>query len=151
MNKLAFSVKIVAWESAKQDIKPIRNTVFIQEQHVPVELEWDGLDEESIHVLATLKDNTPVGTGRLLPSGHIGRMAVQRDYRNMGIGSAMLYALLEYAKEHQINNLFLLAQTKAISFYEQHGFTAIGDVFMDAGIPHKKMIYSQTQADTRIK
>lgn len=148
MNKQHFNVKIVTWESAKQDIKPIRETVFIQEQHVPAELEWDGLDKESIHMLAILEDNTPVGTARLLSNGHIGRMAVLREYRNMGIGSAMLSALLEYARKHQINDLFLLAQTQAISFYEQYGFSATGEIFMDADIPHRKMTYSQVQADT---
>ena len=148
MNKLNFNVKIVAWESAKLDIKPIRESVFIQEQNVPAELEWDGLDKESIHTLAILEDNTPIGTARLLPDGHIGRMAVLREYRKMGVGNSMLSALLEHARKHQISDLFLLAQTQAISFYEQYGFSTIGEVFMDAGIPHKKMIYSQIQADT---
>ena len=143
MNKLNFKVEIVTWVSAKQDIKPIRETVFIQEQHVPEELEWDGLDKESIHILATLGDNTPIGTARLLPDGHIGRMAVLREYRNMGVGSAILSTILDHARKYQIKDLFLLAQIKAVSFYEQYGFTAIGDIFMDAGIPHKKMIYSQ--------
>lgn len=148
MNRLNFKVKTVTWESAKRDIKPIRETVFIQEQNVPAELEWDGLDRESIHILAILEDNTPIGTVRLLPDGHIGRMAVLRDYRNMGVGSAMLSALLEHARKHNINDLFLLAQTKAISFYKQYGFSTIGEIFMDAGIPHKKMIYSQVKSDT---
>ncbi len=148
MSKQNFNIKIVAWDSAKQDIKPIRETVFIQEQHVPVALEWDGLDENSSHILATLDDNTPVGTARLLSNGHVGRMAVLEEYRQMGIGSAMLSALLEYSRKHQISDLFLLAQTQAVSFYEQYGFSAIGDIFMDAGIPHKKMIYSQISADT---
>ena len=144
-------MKIVTWESAKQDIKPIREAVFIQEQNVPGELEWDGLDKESTHILAILEDNTPIGTARLLPDGHIGRMAVLRDCRNTGVGSAMLSALLEHARKHQIYDLFLLAQTQAISFYEQYGFSTTGEVFMDAGIPHKKMIYSLIQADTTDK
>ena len=148
MSKLDFDVKIVTWDSARQDIKPIRESVFIQEQNVPVELEWDGLDKESTHFLAILEGNIPIGTARLLPDGHIGRMAVLREYRNMGIGSSILSAMLEYAKRYQIGDLFLLAQTQAISFYEQYGFSAIGEIFMDAGIPHKKMIYSQIQADT---
>lgn len=137
-------MKIVNWASAERQIKPVREAVFIKEQHVPVELEWDGLDITCTQILSFLDDDTPVGTARLLPNGHIGRMAVLNNYRNHGIGSAMLDTLLVYAKEHQISDLFLFAQTQAIPFYEQHGFTATGDIFMDAGIPHQKMIYNQT-------
>ena len=143
MNKTNYTVEIVNWESAKQQIKPIRETVFIQEQHVPVELEWDEMDSESIHILSRLDDNTPVGTARMLSNGHIGRMSVLSKYRNQGIGSAMLNALLVYAKQHQINDLFLFAQTNAVDFYKQHEFTTVGKVFMDAGIPHLKMIYDK--------
>lgn len=143
IDRLNFTVKVVDWATAEQQIRPVREIVFIQEQLVPTELEWDGLDAESTHILSLLDDGTPVGTARLLTNGHIGRMAVLNPYRNYGIGSAMLNALLAYAREHQINDLFLYAQTQAVSFYEQHEFTAIGDIFIDAGIPHQKMFYNQ--------
>lgn len=143
MNKINYTVQIVNWASTKQQIKPIREAVFIQEQHVPVELEWDGMDSESTHILSRLDDNTPVGTARILSNGHIGRMAVLSQYRNHGIGSTMLNTMLAYAKQQKMSDLFLFAQTKAVAFYEQHGFTSVGDVFMDAGIPHLKMIYAK--------
>ena len=141
-DRINFTVNIVNWASAEPQIKPIREIVFIQEQHVPVELEWDGLDAECTQILSSLDDGTSVGTARLLTNGHIGRMAVLNQYRNHGIGSAMLNTLFTYAKEQQISDLFLFAQTQAISFYDQHGFTSVGDIFMDAGIPHQKMIYN---------
>jgi predicted GNAT family N-acyltransferase len=74
-NRINYTVKIVSWASAEPQIKPIREIVFIQEQHVPVELEWDGLDAESTQILSLLDDDMPVGTARLLQNGHIGRMA----------------------------------------------------------------------------
>lgn len=121
-------------------IKTVRETVFIQEQHVPAELEWDGLDEAALHVIAQDLCGEVIGTARLLANGHIGRMAVLPEWRRQGVGSAMLKALLTIARQKQhLTKVFLHAQTTAIDFYKQHGFSVEGEEFTDAGIPHRYM------------
>lgn len=120
-------------------IKAVREQVFIQEQHVPVALEWDGLDDEATHVVALNSHNQEIGTARLLQDGHIGRMAVLPLWRHQGVGSAMLQELLLIARQRQLLKVFLHAQTSAIGFYEHHGFHVLGGEFMDAGIPHHYM------------
>ncbi len=120
-------------------IKSVRETVFIQEQRVPEELEWDQHDAKAIHVIAVDTNNHVIGTARLLTDGHIGRMAVLESWRKHGVGSAMLQKLLLIAKQLHLTRVFLHAQTSAIGFYEQHGFNTVGEEFMDAGIPHRYM------------
>lgn len=120
-------------------IKTVRETVFIQEQHVPEELEWDGLDEAASHVIALDSHGQIIGTARLLDNGHIGRMAVLPQWRHHGVGSAMLSALLRLARQKHLTRVFLHAQTTAIDFYTRHGFSVQGEEFMDAGIPHRHM------------
>ena len=91
-------------------------------------------------MLVTAAGNRPVGTGRMKPDGHIGRMAVLKDCRGQGIGSAILTALLDIARQQQWSEVYLHAQVAAIPFYVKHGFTANGEQFMDAGIPHQSMV-----------
>lgn len=121
------------------DIKAVRTRVFIQEQHVPEALEWDGLDDEAIHVVAQDKHAQVIGTARLLQDGHIGRMAVVPEWRHQGVGSAMLRELLVIAQQWNLTRVFLHAQTSATGFYERHRFHPQGKEFMDAGIPHRYM------------
>jgi len=139
MINFPYQLRLVRWEDAKPLLRGIRETVFIQEQQVPVELEWDEFDSVSIHVLASTLDGKPVGTARLLPDGHIGRMAVLKERRGEGIGSAMLHCLLDTARQHEMKEVKLNAQITAQPFYEKFGFQSIGDEFMEAGIPHIKM------------
>jgi predicted GNAT family N-acyltransferase len=113
--------------------------VFVREQGVPEELEWDGLDPACIHVLAWDDSGAAIGTARLHPKGKIGRMAVLKEWRGRGVGRAMLRALLEVASERGLTTVELGAQIQAIGFYEREGFRVSGDIFMDAGIPHRKM------------
>jgi predicted GNAT family N-acyltransferase len=84
-------------------------------------------------------DAKPVATGRLLPDGHIGRMAVLKDWRNRGIGSAMLKALVARAKENGYPEVVLSAQVHAMAFYGAHGFVAEGEEYLEAGIRHQAM------------
>lgn len=121
------------------EIKAVRERVFIQEQHVPEALEWDGLDDEAIHVVAQDNHAQVIGTARLLQDGHIGRMAVFPEWRHQGVGSAMLRELILIARQWQLPRVFLHAQTSAIGFYERHGFHTQGEEFMDAGILHRYM------------
>ena len=140
MNK-DYTVHTVDWGNECPAIRLIRETVFIHEQKVPGELEWDGLDTAAFHVLAVSADRQPVGTGRLLHSGQIGRMAVLREHRGNGIGSAILKTLLQLADAKKISGIFLNAQLQAVPFYRQHGFTEAGKHFNEAGIVHCRMDY----------
>jgi len=117
-------------------IKTIRQKVFIEEQSVPEELEWDGEDDNAIHVIAADHDNNIIGTARILVNGHIGRMAVAKSWRHQGVGTALLNKLLKIAIHEKMQRVFLNAQTSAVDFYRRFGFERHGEEFMDAGIPH---------------
>ena len=136
---MQYQLKITTGEKDKIALSKIRRKVFIDEQSVPEQLEWDEDDEACSHVLVTDKHNTPIATGRMKPDGHIGRMAVLKDYRNSGIGSAVLKELLKSAVSRNLNHVYLYAQITAIPFYEKQGFKISSDEFMDAGISHKTM------------
>jgi predicted GNAT family N-acyltransferase len=134
-----FSIEEVTWQAAQDELRGIRTRVFIEEQNVPEELEWDGLDEDCWHVLARSPRGEAIGTGRLLRDGHIGRMAVLAPWRGKGVGTALLLRLLEIAQRESLEHIELAAQNQAIPFYERLGFTLFGEEFMDAGIPHRNM------------
>jgi predicted GNAT family N-acyltransferase len=102
-------------------------------------MEWDEFDAVSVHALAFDREGNPVGTGRLLPDGHIGRMAVTPSRRHAGVGSAILSALMRYARDRGEHEVVLNAQIQAKAFYERHGFAGEGEEFLDAGIPHIRM------------
>lgn len=135
-----FDLIHTSWQQSSAALNAVRRSVFIEEQHVPEALEWDGLDASCHHVLVTAAGYGPVGAGRIKPDGHIGRMAVLKEYRGQGIGSAMLAALLDFAGQQQCAEVYLHAQVAAITFYEKQGFTVDGEQFMDAGIPHRRMV-----------
>jgi predicted GNAT family N-acyltransferase len=136
---LPFTVKPIYWNTSQKEVKAIRNKVFVEEQGVPPELEWDGLDEHSYHVLAYAPDGTPIGTGRLLQDGHIGRVAVLMEWRGKGVGRALLNLLLVIANKMGNEEVKLHAQIRVVNFYKKHGFTRQGKEFMEAGIPHIAM------------
>jgi predicted GNAT family N-acyltransferase len=142
---LPFTVKPVYWQASQATLRAIRTTVFIEEQGVPQELEWDGLDEHAYHVVALAADGTPIGTGRLLQDGHIGRIAVLKEWRRKGVGRALLDMLLVVANKMGFEEVKLHAQTRVIDFYLRRGFVAQGKEFMEAGIPHVAM--TRTTAD----
>lgn len=121
------------------DLRAVREPVFVVEQQVPIEEEWDELDPQCRHVIARDAQNRPIGTGRLTPERKIGRMAVLREWRGRGVGDALLEALLDLAREQGWPEVTLHAQTHALLFYARHGFEAFGDEFMEADIPHRAM------------
>ncbi|MCV6627689.1 MAG: GNAT family N-acetyltransferase, partial [Cellvibrionaceae bacterium] len=121
----------------------IRREVFIDEQNVPEEEEIDPRDPECVHFIAFDQQGDPVATARLLPEGQIGRMAVKKSQRGTGLGARLLMAAVEYALAQKLQPIYLHAQTQAIGFYQRCGFKAEGPEFMDAGIPHRNMIYQQ--------
>lgn len=134
-----FSVSRAEFAREAEAIRAVREEVFIQEQGVTPALEWDGLDGDALHVLARTPNGEPIGTARLLPDGHIGRMAVRAPWRGRGVGRALLSELLAAARERGLRRVFLGAQTHALGFYARQGFTVYGEPFMDAGIPHRHM------------
>ena len=140
--QVSYSVRAVAWAISRAQLRAVRWKVFVEEQQVPEELEWDEEDERSAHVLAVAADGIPIGTGRLLPDGHIGRMAVLREWRGKGVGNALMRLLLRMALDKGHGVVKLHAQTHAAGFYAKHGFVAEGEQFMEAGIPHIVMALS---------
>ena len=127
------------WDEAKDLAYPIRLTVFVHEQGVPEELELDDDDAIAWHVVV-LDHGNAIATGRLLKNGKIGRLAVLKEYRGLGLGGELMKTLLSYGRQEGIKQFFLHAQTTAIGFYERHGFKAIDLPFEEAGIDHIKML-----------
>lgn len=121
------------------DLRAVREPVFVVEQQVPIEEEWDELDPQCRHVIARDAANRPIGTGRLTPERKIGRMAVVAEWRGKGVGGALLEALLDEARALGWPEVTLNSQTHAMPFYAGYGFEAFGAEFMEAGIPHRKM------------
>jgi predicted GNAT family N-acyltransferase len=126
------------WQSLRDDATAIRHEVFVVEQNVPLELELDEMDAISTHVVA-YRGEQAIGTARLLPDGHIGRMAVRGAHRSSGVGSRLLLALMEAARARGDRVLRLNAQRQAEAFYARHGYVQEGEEFLDAGIPHIAM------------
>lgn len=131
-------IELMPWEKARAHAAQIRFTVFVEEQGVPREIELDDQDNGSLHAVAFHGAET-VGTARLLPDGHIGRMAVLRDWRGRGIGALMLQSLMQAAKQRGDTEVALSAQVHAVPFYAANGFVAEGDEYLEAGIRHQAM------------
>jgi len=136
-----FKVRPASWQRDLAQLQELRRTVFIVEQQVPESLEWDEFDAVSLHALALDVHDRAIGTGRLLPDGHIGRMAVLHEWRGRGVGGTILEFLVDCARRQGHAVLHLNAQTHAIGFYERHGFITHGEEFQDAGIPHRHMTH----------
>ena len=139
MSTDSIKIKSTSWLKHADELKEIRRQVFIEEQNVPEELEWDEYDESSIHFLA-LHDGKAIAVARLKPDGQIGRMAVLSSYRQQGIGSRLLVFILKFAASKNLDQVYLHAQTSAIPFYEKHGFITQGAIFYEANIPHRGML-----------
>ena len=138
INVEQLEIHIADWSKDQHKLKYIRTKVFIEEQNVPVELEWDDDDAISTHFLATINDE-PIATVRLKPDGHIGRMAVLKAMRQHGIGSQLLKTVTQHARDRSLKAVFLNAQVNVVGFYEKYGFESYGEDFFDAGIPHRAM------------
>jgi predicted GNAT family N-acyltransferase len=137
---MALHVVRVQWSTHMEKLRAIRQRVFIEEQNVPLDVEWDGLDEEATHFLALNEMGLAFGTARLLTStGQIGRMAVLKEQRGRDIGRQLLKAAVDRAVEVGLQRVFLHAQTHAEGFYRKSGFLRFGAEFMEAGIPHIEM------------
>lgn len=134
-----FRVEPADYRNDFQELRRIRESVFVAEQKVPLELEWDALDPVCQHVIARAADDHAIGTGRLSPQRQIGRLAVLPEWRGRGVGSALLGALIDAARIAHHDEVSLHAQVDAIAFYRKHGFEAVGEPFDEAGIRHQSM------------
>ncbi|WP_034595108.1 GNAT family N-acetyltransferase [Acinetobacter sp. NIPH 298] len=136
-----FKVENGQWSQLQlqQDAKLIRELVFIQEQNIPEQDEWDDQDPVSQHFVVYEQDRA-IATARLLPDHHLGRVAVLPEYRGQGIGRLIMLDMIAYAKSQNRPLLHLSAQTHATSFYEKLGFTVQGDEYDECGIPHIEMM-----------
>jgi predicted GNAT family N-acyltransferase len=132
-------IELMSWDKAQPLAGPLRFAIFVGEQNVPSGIELDDLDARCIHAVAFDVDDKPIGTGRLLPDGHIGRMAVVKDWRRRGIGAEIMQALMAEARKQGQAEVMVSAQLQAAEFYRGFGFEAEGKVYQDAGILHQKM------------
>jgi predicted GNAT family N-acyltransferase len=132
-------IRVADWKTDHAALRRIREAVFIAEQAVPPELEWDADDATAVHFLA-LEGEYPMGTARLLPDGHIGRVAVLKDWRGLKVGDKLIRAVITEAENRGLKQQMLSAQVHARAFYERFGFEVVSGEFLDAGIPHVDMV-----------
>jgi predicted GNAT family N-acyltransferase len=130
--------KIVDYDAYFDQIRNIRIDVFNKEQGVPRELEFDGLDSAAIHCIV-LEGDTEIGTGRMLSDGHIGRIAVRKEYRGKGVGKMVMRRLIDKANEMQFAEVWLSSQYRVKGFYGKLGFIEVGGIYKEADIDHIKM------------
>jgi len=142
-NPADYTIELATWTTDGESIRHVRRSVFIEEQRIPEHEEWDDLDAQVTHVLAYARAGSAkrdvVGTGRLEPTGKIGRVAVLPQYRGTGAGVAIMQRLVQLAFERGFTEVYLNAQTYACGFYERLGFRAEGPEFDEVGIPHQRM------------
>lgn len=135
-----YFIEPAVWSVDAQALKAVRTEVFIVEQQIPEREEWDADDETADHALARSADGVPIGTGRLLPDGRIGRMAVLKAWRGEGVGAALLRHLMERAAARGMRRLRLSSQKYAVPFYAQAGFVIDGPEYLECDIPHQGMV-----------
>ena len=135
----SFSVRLAAWRDDRVALQSVRIPVFVVEQHVDAREEFDEVDPECRHILAIDADGNPIGTGRIDSQGKIGRMAVLAEWRQRGVGRAILLHAVAVAKAQGLTRVFLHAQVSAMGFYAREGFVGYGERFMEAGIEHLSM------------
>ncbi|HEU4663137.1 MAG TPA: GNAT family N-acetyltransferase [Dokdonella sp.] len=134
-----FHVEPASWDADFDDLRRVREQVFVLEQAVPREDEIDDQDPKSHHVIARDGDGRAIGTGRLTPAHAIGRVAVLADWRGRGVGRAVMRVLLEQARALGFASVELHSQVHAIPFYAALGFRVEGEPFLECGIAHQTM------------
>lgn len=139
MNATPWRIVPADWVRDREALRHVRETVFVHEQGVPPDMEWDDMDPDAVHVLARDATGAAIGTGRLTREQAIGRMAVLAPWRGCGVGAALLTALLDHARRLGHATVTLHAQVDAIGFYQRFGFHAHGEEFLEAGIRHRHM------------
>ncbi len=131
-------IQYVSWQTAENRLRVVRTLVFIEEQLVKPEFEWDDVDANAVHLLATY-DNQPIACLRIIHYQKIGRMAVIKHWRGVGLGASLLLEAISICQKHGSQHIDLSAQTHAINFYLKAGFKQISDEYCDVDIPHVDM------------
>jgi predicted GNAT family N-acyltransferase len=139
MNIPEYRIEPADYRADYDDLRAVREAVFVAEQNIPSEVEFDALDAQCLHVLARDAQHRPIGTARLTPDHKIGRLAVLHPLRGQGVGKALLLDLIEKARKLGWTELTVHAQLSVLSFYEKFGFTRYGETFTEADIPHQAM------------
>jgi predicted GNAT family N-acyltransferase len=147
MDILNFYLEPASYHVDFADVKAVRSSVFVDEQGIPAELEFDALDPNCHHVIARDLQSKPIGTGRLSTEGKIGRMAVLAGWRRQRVGESLLRTLIEKALTIGLTQVTASAQITALGFYEKFGFTRYGEIFIEAGIPHQSIRLTLTPID----
>ena len=133
-----------SWQDFQKLASPLRTEVFVHEQKVPAELEWDHEDETALHAVVLNRMGMALATGRLLQHApgvaRIGRMAVKKPMRGSDLGQRVLHALMDAARHRGDTQVILHAQCSAEGFYKRSGFEPQGAVFEEAGIAHVEMV-----------
>jgi predicted GNAT family N-acyltransferase len=140
-------LRAATWAQDRAALQAVRRSVFVEEQGIPESDEWDDIDPVARHALAVARNRDAVGTGRLEPTGKIGRVAVLPQYRGTGVGTLIMRHLVNHASELGYTRVYLHAQTAAEGFYGRLGFRAEGPVFDECGIPHVRMTLGITAQD----
>lgn len=140
------TVKVVETPAELEGAVTLRMRVFVGEQGIPAEVEVDEADSapDTVHAVAVHR-GAVIATGRLLPDvdgkgPHVGRMAVERDWRRNGVGGMVLLFLEEQGRALGFRQITLHAQEYVKSFYAQHGYDEVGEMFLEEGIPHREMV-----------
>jgi len=136
---MPYTCRLASWQQDKNELQFVRNAVFVEEQHIPADLEWDEKDRDAVHVIAVNEIDQPVATGRLLADGQIGRMAVLPEWRGKGVGRSILKLLLDIARMRGHESVKLSSQQDACGFYLRQGFTQTGEPYQEAGRQHMAM------------
>ncbi|WP_435217186.1 GNAT family N-acetyltransferase [Streptomyces sp. bgisy034] len=152
MSPVTYAVRVADDPADREACFAVRKEVFVVEQGVPQQIEYDAHDADAVHVLAVREDGLPLGTGRLLYGeaaaaktdgdlsvGSLGRLAVTQEARGLGVGAALVRAIEDAARARGLAAVDLHAQTHALGFYERLGYVAYGPEFPDAGMPHRAM------------
>jgi len=134
-----FTLRPASFTTDREALRAVRETVFVSEQHAPVDTEWDSMDPVGDHLLAVNAHGAPIGTARLTPDGRFSRLAVLKPWRGKGVGEALLRAMIDKARAQGWTQLTLYAQVANEGFYTRHGFVRHGEPFDDVGIPHQSM------------
>lgn len=134
-----YHVDRVNWYQTQKQLKKIRERVFVYEFHMPMEVEFDGLDSHSEHVIISDEQHEPVGTGRLCPDGLISRIALLQAHRNRSAYSSLLNYLVHLAKEKGLHDIYVNCVLQEVPSFVENGFLKQGCVFMEAGIPRQKL------------
>ena len=139
MGPFEFRIDLKSWAEAQPLAAPIRYAVFLEEKDPPPGIELDELDPQCAHAVATDASGKAVGTGRLHPDGQIGRLVVLKDWRRLGVGGALLAALIDEARRRRFPEITVSAALQAAEFYRGHGFVAEGKVFKQGSALQQKM------------